>query len=411
MVTRNVASPAAVEQGLYVAHAALVTMAVVPIFFGSFASLKKWKNPNDKKRKIKRQIDESDESEEDEPLESVSVRDAYTFPILGSVALYGLYLAFTYLEKLYVNYALTSYFAALGIMATSQAGVNIIHPIIKLLGIKIDHWHINLANKSRAMLVISVLLSAYYVVTKDWIASNIFAVSFALSAIQLLALESFRTGFILLIGLFVYDLSWSYASEVVLSVTENLDVPIKVIFPRLLSALPAGQAYDFSVLSLGDIVVPGVFVAFCLRFDQHRAGIKNPELGRSKQFRKPYFTACLAAYILGLSASFYVMHISKTTQPTLMYLAPACILSVLMTASIRGEMKQVFGYTSEEGLEAARIKKVAEEKKRKQKALARAQSSRYARVGRLPNVIREESHVIKTNPEPTTATSPGEAQD
>lgn len=36
-------SPEALEQGLYVAYAALSTMAVVPIYFGSFASLKKWK--------------------------------------------------------------------------------------------------------------------------------------------------------------------------------------------------------------------------------------------------------------------------------------------------------------------------------------------------------------------------------
>jgi minor histocompatibility antigen H13 len=36
-------SPEVLEQGLYVAYAALSTMAVVPIYFGSFASLKKWK--------------------------------------------------------------------------------------------------------------------------------------------------------------------------------------------------------------------------------------------------------------------------------------------------------------------------------------------------------------------------------
>lgn len=36
-------SPEVVEQGLYVAYAALSTMAVVPIYFGSFAALKKWK--------------------------------------------------------------------------------------------------------------------------------------------------------------------------------------------------------------------------------------------------------------------------------------------------------------------------------------------------------------------------------
>ena len=38
-----VPTPEQVEHGLYVAYAALSTMAVVPIYFGSFAALKKWK--------------------------------------------------------------------------------------------------------------------------------------------------------------------------------------------------------------------------------------------------------------------------------------------------------------------------------------------------------------------------------
>ncbi|KAG0011284.1 hypothetical protein BGZ80_000796 [Entomortierella chlamydospora] len=417
MATRNVTSPAVAEQGLYVAYAALTTMAIVPIFFGSFSSLKKWKNPNVKKRVTKRQIDESDESEEDEPLESVSAGDAYMLPVLGSVALYGLYLASVHLDKTYVNYALTTYFAFMGVMATAQVGVNTLNPIIKLLGIKIDHWHINLARKSKgfysasftivhlAMIFVSVLLSAFYVATKNWIVSNVFAISFALSAIQLLSLESFRTGIIFLSGLLVYDISWSFGSEAIMSVAKDLDVPIRVIFPRLFFGLPAGQAYKFAVLSLGDIVIPGVFIAFCLHFDQHRAGAKNPELGRSRQFRKPYFAACLTAYVLALGASFYSMHISKATQPALMYLSPACILSVLMTASIRGEMKQVFAYTSEEGLEAIRIKKQARDRKQKLKAQAKAQASRYARVSKLPQVIREESYVTsRSTPEPTSTT-------
>ncbi|KAF9113048.1 hypothetical protein BGX27_002304 [Mortierella sp. AM989] len=421
---RNSTSLATVEHGLYVAYAALATMAIVPIYFGSFSSLKKWKNPKVEKRAAKRQIDESDESEDDEPSESVSAGDAFILPVLGSVALYGLYLAFTHLDKIYVNYALTTYFAFLGVMAATLVGVSTFSSLAKLLGIKIEQWHINLARKPKefysarftivhlVMIVASILLSAYYAVTKSWIVSNIFAVSFALSAIQLFALDSFRTGIIFLSGLFVYDISWNFGGEAVMSVAKNLDFPIRVVFPRLFFGLPAGQAYKFATLSLGDIVIPGVFVAFCLRFDQHRAGTKNPELGRSKRFRKPYFTACLVAYLLGLSASLYAMHISKAAQPVLMYLSPACILSVLMTASIRGETKQVFAYTSEEGLETARIKKVAEEKKRKLQAQARAQASRYARVSRLPNVIKEESFVTssRTSPEPAVpAASPSES--
>jgi len=43
MTEKFVPSPEVAERGLYVAYAALSTMAVLPIYFGSFGSLKKWK--------------------------------------------------------------------------------------------------------------------------------------------------------------------------------------------------------------------------------------------------------------------------------------------------------------------------------------------------------------------------------
>ncbi|KAF9209306.1 hypothetical protein CPC16_009942, partial [Podila verticillata] len=100
MTEKYVPSPEVVEQGLYVAYAALSTMAVVPIYFGSFAALKKWKNPKDKKSK-KKAGDESDSDDEDETTESMSLEDAYMFPLFGSMTLFGLYLVFKYIDKTY----------------------------------------------------------------------------------------------------------------------------------------------------------------------------------------------------------------------------------------------------------------------------------------------------------------------
>ncbi|KAF9438882.1 hypothetical protein BGZ76_003568 [Entomortierella beljakovae] len=371
MTEKYVPSPEAVEQGLYVAYAALGTMAVVPIYFGSFAGLKKWKNPNEKKKKKK--DDESDSDDEDEVTESMSLEDAYMFPVLGSITLFGLYLVFRYIDKTYVNYLLTAYFGILGVMATTQVGVNCVAPIVKLVGINVDKWHLTLTKKKKElysakftilhliMMVASVLMSGYYVATKNWIASNIFGICFALNAIQLLSLDSFKTGMILLSGLFLYDIFWVFGTEVMVSVAKNFDAPVKVIFPRLFFGLPADQAYQFAMLGLGDIVIPGVFVALCLRFDQHLAGTKNPSLGRSTRFSKPYFTACFIAYVAGLATTMYVMHTFKAAQPALLYLSPACILSVLFMGLVRGEIKEVFSYTSED--ESAKAKEAESKKK------------------------------------------------
>lgn len=50
------------------------------------------------------------------------------------------------------------------------------------------------------------------------------------------------------------------------SVAKNLDIPIKLLFPYL----NAEGEEKFSMLGLGDIVLPGIFVSLCLKFDIDR---------------------------------------------------------------------------------------------------------------------------------------------
>jgi minor histocompatibility antigen H13 len=90
---------------------------------------------------------------------------------------------------------------------------------------------------------------------------------------------------------------------------------------------------------------------------------RNPQGNfRSTNFPKPYFTSCLIAYIAGLATTMGVMHFFHAAQPALLYLSPACILSALITAAVRGEIKDLFAYTTEEDDE----KKKEEEKKNKE---------------------------------------------
>jgi hypothetical protein len=97
------------------------------------------------------------------------------------------------------------------------------------------------------------------------------------------------------------------------SVATSLDVPIKLLWPKALLNPSAG----FMMLGLGDIVVPGLFVATSLRFDHVRGAGATP-----------YFTACLAAYALGLSATMAVMHTFKAAQPALLYLRCGAVVCV-----------------------------------------------------------------------------------
>ena len=79
-------------------------------------------------------------------------------------------------------------------------------------------------------------------------------------------LPNYKTAFILLWGLFFYDIFWVYGTDVMLTVAKSVDAPIKLMFPADLTATPV----KFSMLGLGDIVIPGIFVALCVRYDINR---------------------------------------------------------------------------------------------------------------------------------------------
>jgi len=232
-------------------------------------------------------------------------------------------------------------------------------------------------------LSVSTLVGAYYAVSKHWIISNIYGEAFATSAIQLLTLDSFKTGMMLLAGLFFYDIFWVFGTEVMVTVAKNFDAPIKVVFPKnFLGLLEGGggllslfmkpeKGIPFTMLGLGDIVIPGIFVALCLQFDYHQytktaAGKKAPD---TFKFPKPYFISCFIAYTIGLVTTVVVMHEFQSAQPALLYLSPACILSALLTALARGEMKEMFGFTPN-----------AEEEEKKKKLSAKKENKKVFAV-------------------------------
>lgn len=111
--------------------------------------------------------------------------------------------------------------------------------------------------------VVALIPTVGYYTTKHWILNNLFGVAFSIGGIESLVLPGFSIGFILLWGLFFYDIFWVYGTDVMLTVAKSVDAPIKLIFPINLFA----ESPSFSMLGLGDIVIPGVFIALCLKYD------------------------------------------------------------------------------------------------------------------------------------------------
>jgi len=313
------------------AYGALGIMALVPIYWGSYSTLK------------------NEEKQKEREKETISSDDAKMFPIYGSVVLFGLYLLFRFLPKEYINLILSLYFSVLGIAALANMLHPLVSPLLFLIHPKGDEFHLIFSRGQKtfydnkfdwAHIVLGIIssgLSGYYWFTKNWIISNLFGEAFALGAIQLLHLDSFKTGTILLSGLFFYDIFWVFGTEVMVSVAKSFDAPIKLVFPKNLFTT---EAFQFTMLGLGDIVIPGIFVALALRFDQSLN--KNK---KNKSFPKPYFTACFTAYTIGLITTVVVMQTFQAAQPALLYLSPACILSVIFTAWRRQELNILFSYS------------------------------------------------------------------
>jgi minor histocompatibility antigen H13 len=134
--------------------------------------------------------------------------------------------------------------------------------------------------------------------------------------------------------------------------------------PKEYLFLSPTQPLEFSMLGLGDIVVPGLFIALALRYDLYRFHLLAPERLYKRhmyQFPKPFFWATFAAYIAGLMLTMTVMHVFKTAQPALLYLSPSCAFAALITAVLRGELPSLWTY--KEVSKEERLEKLEKEKK------------------------------------------------
>ena len=282
----------------------------------------------------------------------MSQSDAYMFPVIGSVFLFSFYLLFKFFSKEYINLLLTIYFGVFGTFSLAGMLGTMLHALlpeniamkearsvnlIKLSDKKVE-YSLEITWPRILAFILAAAFTIHYSLTKNWISSNLLGLSFAFTAIKVLHLDSFKTGMILLAGLFLYDIFWVFGTNVMVSVAKSFDVPVKLLFPRNIIS----GAKEFTMLGLGDIVIPGVMVSLCLRFDR----FLTPESNSS--FSKYYFNACFMAYILGLTTTMTVMHTFKAAQPALLYLSPACIFAPLLVATCRRQLGKLFAYSTEE---------------------------------------------------------------
>ncbi|KAF3422618.1 hypothetical protein E2986_13942 [Frieseomelitta varia] len=347
------------SEGMVLAYGSLIIMAILPIFFGSYRAVKHHKEQQQQCKKSGEQPD------------TMSRKEAAIFPFISmndscmrlsfrSTQSYTN--VFQIFAKEFVNQILAAPLSSYQVRIISDYIKDILtileityyydcSPLISSLvpaaipktqyhisftkgeGDKVEHiinYKFNLHDI--VCLICCSLVGTWYLVKKHWIANNLFGIAFAINGVELLHVNNVPTGCILLCGLLFYDAFWVFGTDVMVTVARSFEVPIKLVFPQ--DILEKGlTASNFAMLGLGDIVLPGIFIALLLRFDNSLSRKTNV-----------YFYSTFFAYFMGLLATMLIMHLFNHAQPALLYLVPACLGTPLLLALAKGDLKALFSY-------------------------------------------------------------------
>lgn len=335
---------------------------------------------------------------------TMSHSDAAQMPVVAGIMLVGLYVIFKYVSQEYVNVALKLYFCVVGsfsFASSLQVLTQIVlsnkksKPLFTIPAIwQVTEAPIPVTPAAVGAFIVGSIICAWYGLTNHWLANNLMGIAFCIQAISLVPIGRYDVGALMLGGLFFYDIFMVFYSgsalssltggeSVMVAVAMKIDGPIKLLFPIPADQVaPGGRSH--SLLGLGDIAIPGMFIAFLLQFDAERAlqasgGVReasqrenskegnnvaskdddddnNATLSITGNFPKPYFNASLFAYMLGLILTVVVMYSFESAQPALLYLVPAVLLMSFGQAILRGEVTPLLAYRTENEVETVNAK-------------------------------------------------------
>uniref|UniRef100_A0A8D1FGX3 PA domain-containing protein n=1 Tax=Sus scrofa TaxID=9823 RepID=A0A8D1FGX3_PIG len=174
-----------------------------------------------------------------------------------------------------------------------------------------------------------------------WILQDILGIAFCLNLIKTLKLPNFKSCVILLGLLLLYDVFFVFITPFITKNGESIMVelaagpfgnneklPVVIRVPKLAYfSVMSVCLMPVSILGFGDIIVPGLLIAYCRRFDV--------QTGSSI-----YYVSSTIAYAVGMILTFVVLVLMKKGQPALLYLVPCTLITASVVAWRRKEMKK-----------------------------------------------------------------------
>ncbi|XP_039628768.1 signal peptide peptidase-like 2A isoform X2 [Polypterus senegalus] len=193
-----------------------------------------------------------------------------------------------------------------------------------------------------------------------WILQDFLGVAFCLNFLRVIKISSFKLHVILLSLLLVYDVFFVFITPLLTKNGESIMIdvasgggssdeknggsvlqglpdstshreklPVLMRVPRLNDPAQNVCGIQFSILGYGDIIVPGLLVAYCHRFDIW-----------ANNSSRIYFISCTIAYAFGMGLTLLVLLLTKMGQPALLYLVPCTLITSSIVAWRRKQMRQ-----------------------------------------------------------------------
>ncbi|KAK9051450.1 hypothetical protein SSX86_028077 [Deinandra increscens subsp. villosa] len=185
----------------------------------------------------------------------------------------------------------------------------------------------------------AVVWAVYRRISFAWIGQDILGIALIVTVIQIIRVPNLKVGTVLLSCAFLYDIFWVFVSkwwfhESVMIMVARGDksgedgIPMLLKIPRMFD--PWG---GYSIIGFGDIILPGLLVAFSLRYDW----LSN------KSLRAGYFLWAMIAYGLGLLITYVALNLMDGHgQPALLYIVPFTVGTLLTLGKHRGDLRHLW---------------------------------------------------------------------
>jgi len=185
-------------------------------------------------------------------------------------------------------------------------------------------------------------ITALWLIFKNWVISNMLAFCMSVFAVSIIRIPNLKVSALCLALLLIYDVFWVFYSKyfffkanVMATAATTVNVPNKLQLPKT-TTLPNGkQVTQYSILGLGDIVLPSLLLSYAARFD----------MNKKSTLWNGYFLCGLCGYCVGLVICQVTVIKYHIGQPALLYLVPSTILPIIYLGYKRSELKELwFGF-------------------------------------------------------------------